>query len=357
MIRILLALALVHGAMCAQAQTQPTNLIPNPVAYSARPGSVCRDKIADLHQKVRISEKVLLRHLEGQKLTDWQLKSAYWLEVGKKGVKIEAADEEGVFYARQTLKMMASLDSSVTCCTILDWPRLRYRGVMLDESRHFQGKNFVMKQLEMMALLKMNRFHFHLVDNPGWRLQIDAYPRLTQFTAWRPQAYFWDWEKNEIGGPFVEEGTPEAYGGYYTKQDIAEILSFAGERHIEVIPEIEMPGHNYETRAAYPELACSLPNGGKDPWELCPGKESTFEFLEKVLLEVFDMFPSQYIHIGGDEARKNNWKLCPDCQARMKAEGLKKVEELQSYMIRRMERFAHEHGKRIRCHSNVLAWH
>ncbi len=347
MIRILLALALVHGAMCAQAQTQPTNLIPNPVAYSARPGSVCRDKIADLHQKVRISEKVLLRHLEGQKLTDWQLKSAYWLEVGKKGVKIEAADEEGVFYARQTLKMMASLDSSVTCCTILDWPRLRYRGVMLDESRHFQGKNFVMKQLEMMALLKMNRFHFHLVDNPGWRLQIDAYPRLTQFTAWRPQAYFWDWEKNEIGGPFVEEGTPEAYGGYYTKQDIAEILSFAGERHIEVIPEIEMPGHNYETRAAYPELACSLPNGGKDPWELCPGKESTFEFLEKVLLEVFDMFPSQYIHIGGDEARKNNWKLCPDCQARMKAEGLKKVEELQSYMIRRMERFAHEHGKRI----------
>ena len=218
---------------------------------------------------------------------------------------------------------------------------------MLDESRHFQGKSFVMKQLEMMALLKMNRFHFHLVDNPGWRVQIDAYPRLTKLTAWRPQAFFWDWEKNEIGGPFVEEGTPGAYGGYYTKQDIADILSFADERHIEVIPEIEMPGHNYETRYAFPELACSLPGGGKDPWELCPGKESTFEFLEKVLLEIFDMFPSQYIHIGGDEARKNNWKLCPDCQARMKAEGLESVEGLQSYMIKRMERFAHEHGKRI----------
>ena len=114
-----------------------------------------------------------------------------------------------------------------------------------------------------------------------------------------------------------------------------------------MIPEIEMPGHNYETRYAFPELACSLPGGGKDPWELCPGKESTFEFLEKVLLEIFDMFPSQYIHIGGDEARKNNWKLCPDCQARMKAEGLESVEGLQSYMIKRMERFAHEHGKRI----------
>ena len=145
----------------------------------------------------------------------------------------------------------------------------------------------------------------------------------------------------------MEEGTPGAYGGYYTKQDIADILAFAGERYIEVIPEIEIPGHNYETRAAYPELACSLPNGGKDPWELCPGKESTYEFLGNVLLEVFGMFPSRYIHIGGDEARKNNWKRCPDCQARMKAEGLESVEELQSYIIKRVERFAHEHGKRI----------
>ena len=331
---ILIAFAFAFGVMNAQAQVQPADLIPAPVEYSARSGCINSKEMACLREKVRISPKALLRLLKGRKLEDWQLKSAYQLELGKKGVKIVAADEEGVFYARQTLRMMAALDSSLTCCTILDWPRFRYRGVMLDESRHFQGKDFVLKQLEMMALLKMNRFHFHLVDNPGWRVQIDAYPRLTNLTAWRPQAFFWDWEKNEIGG-------------YYTKQDIADVLSFAGERHIEVIPEIEMPGHNYETRYAFPELACSLPNGGKDPWELCPGKESTFEFLEKVLLEVFDMFPSKYIHIGGDEARKNNWKICPDCQARMKAEGLEKVEELQSYMIKRMERFAHEHGKRI----------
>ena len=344
---ILISLAFAFGLTNVQAQAQPTDLIPAPAEYSVSPGCISSKEMAGLHEKVRISPKALLRLLKGRKLEDWQLKSAYQLELGKKGVKIVAADEEGVFYARQTLRMMAALDSSLTCCTILDWPRFRYRGVMLDESRHFQGKDFVLKQLEMMALLKMNRFHFHLVDNPGWRVQIHAYPRLTNLTAWRPQAYFWDWEKNEIGGPFVEEGTPGAYGGYYTKQDIADILSFAKERFIEVIPEIEMPGHNYETRYAFPELACSLPGGGKDPWELCPGKESTFEFLEKVLLEVFEMFPSQYIHIGGDEARKNNWKICPDCQARMKAEGLKSAEELQSYMIRRMERFAHEHGKRI----------
>ncbi|MBP5323255.1 MAG: beta-N-acetylhexosaminidase [Bacteroidaceae bacterium] len=345
--KILIVLALVCGAVCTQAQPRPTNLIPTPVEYSVRSGSVRHDDLARLREKVRISRKALLCRLGDRRLTDWQLRSAYWLELGKRRVKIVAADEEGVFYARQTLRMMASLDSSLTCCTILDWPRFRYRGVMLDESRHFQGKQFVLKQLEMMALLKMNRFHFHLVDNPGWRVQIDAYPRLSAATAWRPEAYFWDWEKNEIGGLFVEEGTPGAYGGYYTHQDIADILSFAAERHIEVIPEIEMPGHNYETRAAYPELACSLPDGGKDPWELCPGKETTFRFLENVLLEVFDMFPSQYIHIGGDEARKNNWTLCPDCQARMKAEGLESVEELQSYMISRIERFAHQHGKRI----------
>ena len=200
---ILLALAFVCGLMCVKAQAQ-LNLIPAPVEYSARSGCISSKEMAGLHEKVRISQKTLLRLLKGRKLEDWQLKSAYQLELGKKGVKIVAADEEGVFYARQTLRMMASLNSSVTCCTILDWPRLRYRGVMLDESRHFQGKDFVMKQLEMMALLKINRFHFHLVDNPGWRVQIDSYPKLTRLTAWRPQAYFWDWEKNEIGGPFVE---------------------------------------------------------------------------------------------------------------------------------------------------------
>ena len=328
-------------------QQKTVNMIPEPVELTLRSGSVSLNKLAHLPQKVNISEKRLLDKLNGQKLTDWQLKSAYWMEIGKNKVKIEAADEQGVFYARQSLKMMAALDSTVNCCTILDWPRFQYRGIMLDESRHFQGKAFVLKQLEMMALLKLNRFHFHLVDNPGWRMQIDAYPRLTQYTAWRPVGYFWDWEVNAIGGDFVEEGTPDAYGGYYTKQDIAEILTFAAERHIEVIPEIEMPGHNYESRAAYPELACNLPEGGPSKRELCPGKESTYTFLENVLLEVFEVFPSKYIHIGGDEANKKSWTTCPDCQARMKTEGLKNVNELQSYMIRRMERFANAHGKRI----------
>ena len=342
-------LVLLYG--CGHKQNlspqKPADLIPAPVELTVHSGSVCSNKLTDLPPKVTISEEALRSRLNGQELTDWQLKSAYWMEIGKKKVKIEAADEQGVFYAHQSLKMMAALNSDVACCTILDWPRFQYRGIMLDESRHYQGKTFVLKQLEMMSRLKLNRFHFHLVDNPGWRMQIDAYPRLTQYTAWRPVPYFWDWEVNEIGGDFVAEGTPNAYGGYYTKQDIADILAFAAERHIEVIPEIEMPGHNYETRAAYPELACSLPDGGPSKRELCPGKESTYTFLENVLLEVFDAFPSKYIHIGGDEANKKSWHICPDCQARMKAEGLKDVKELQSYMIRRMERFANNHGKRI----------
>ena len=138
--KTLIVLTLVCGAMSSQAQPQPTNLIPAPAAYSAHSGSISAKNVSSLHEKVSISKKTLLRRLEGRQLADWQLKSAYWLELGKKGVKIVAADEEGVFYARQTLKMMACLDSSLTCCTILDWPRFRYRGVMLDESRHFQGK-------------------------------------------------------------------------------------------------------------------------------------------------------------------------------------------------------------------------
>ena len=158
---MLMALALAFLSKSAQAQSQPTNLIPAPAVYSEQPGTISPNRLEALRQKVRISEKALRRRLEGRELADWQMKSAYWLEVGRKGVKIVAADEEGVFYARQTLKMMASLDSSVACCTILDWPRLRYRGMMLDVSRHFQGMDFVKKQLEMMALLKMNRFHFH----------------------------------------------------------------------------------------------------------------------------------------------------------------------------------------------------
>ena len=344
---VCMALALSYGCKDVQPLSEPADLIPAPVEMTVTPGSISSEGLASLPVKEKISEKALLRHLEGQELTEWQIKSAYWMEITPKCVKIVAADEQGAYYARQSVKMMATINDTVACCTVLDWPRFQHRGFMLDESRHYQGKEFVYKQLEMMALLKLNCFHFHLVDNPGWRLQIDAYPRLTQFTAWRPVEYFWDWEVNETGGDFVEEGTPGAYGGYYTKQDIAEILAFAAERHIEVIPEIEMPGHNYETRAAYPELACSLKDGGTDKWELCPGKEGTYEFLENVLLEVFDLFPNPYIHIGGDEAGKDNWAVCPDCQARMKTEGFTEVEQLQSYMIKRIESFAHEHGKRI----------
>ena len=196
--------------------------------------------------------------------------------------------------------------------------------------------------MDAMALFKLNKMHLHLTDGAGWRLQIDAYPRLTEYAAWRPQRRWYDWWMADRA--YCEQGSPLASGGYYTKDDIRELLQYAAERHIDVIPEIEMPGHSEEVLAAYPELLCSGVQGSSD---FCPGKESTYKFLETVLSEVIELFPSEYIHIGGDEAGKSHWHNCVDCQARMKAEGLASVEELQSYLIHRIEAFVNSKGRKI----------
>ena len=288
---------------------------------------------------IRIGSKKFLSRIKGYGLEDWQVKSAYYLELSPKGLHIEAADYEGFFYAIQSAYMMRFVSPEIQCCRILDWPRFRHRGMMLDVSRNFQPVEFVKRQLDMMALLKMNKFHFHLVDHPGWRIQIDKYPLLTGFSAWRTKDDWEDWIKD--GQRFLDRNDPAARGGFYTKKDIAEIIAYAADRQIEVIPEIEMPGHNYESIAAYPFLSCMDPDGKdhlKGVHELCPGNEQVYEFLENVLTEVFEMFPSKYIHIGGDEAGKGNWAKCPVCQAKMKAEGLGNVEELQSYLVKRMEK-------------------
>lgn len=259
---------------------------------------------------------------------------AYELTVTPKGYKVEANTEQGYFYALQTLKQMQ------TCGTVYDYPRFQYRGFMMDISRHFRDKDFIIKQLEALASLKINQFHMHLTDDAGWRIQIDKYPRLTTHGAWRVGETWQEWQDG--GNKYSYEGAPDASGGYLTKADIREILAAAQRLHINVIPEIEMPGHSRETIYAYPEVGCK--EGSR---ELCPGKEATFELLEGVLEEVIELFPSPYIHIGGDEAGKGDWKLCPDCQARMKAEGLASVEELQSYLIKRIERFINAHGRQL----------
>ena len=271
---------------------------------------------------------------------------SYRLEVRKDGVWITSADDAGAFYAQQTLAQMISEDNGVKevqCCVVNDCPRFSYRGLHFDVSRHFRSLDFLKKQIDAMALYKMNRMHIHLTDAAGWRMEIEAYPKLTSFAAWRPQQKWKDWWYGDR--LYVEEGTEGAYGGYYTKDQMRELVEYARQRHIEVIPEIEMPGHSEEVLAAYPELSCK--GTAYSQGEFCVGNEETFRFLETVLEEVMEVFPSEMIHIGGDEANKAHWKECPKCQQRMQAEGLADVDELQSYLIKRIARFVESKGRRI----------
>ena len=270
---------------------------------------------------------------------------SYELKVDEKGVTIKYSDNAGEFYALQTLKQMTcdGKIKTIACCEISDSPRFPYRGLHFDVSRHFRSIDFLKKQIDAMAMFKMNRMHIHLTDAAGWRMQIDAYPRLTEFGAWRPQETWKEWWNGDR--LYAEEGSEGAYGGYYTKEELRELVEYARERHVEIIPEIEMPGHSEEVLAAYPELSCA-----GEPYrqgEMCIGNEKVFTFIENVLTEVMEVFPSEFIHIGGDEANKEHWKKCPKCQQRMKEEGLAGVDELQSYMIRRVSRFVESKGRRI----------
>ena len=215
---------------------------------------------------------------------------------------------------------------------------------MLDISRNFRDKDFILKQLDAMAAVKMSTLHLHLTDDAGWRIQIDAYPELTRKAAWRVGRNFEEWR--ELGRQYSEEGSPLASGGYLTKADVKEIVEYAAARHIDIIPEIELPGHSGEVLAAYPELACLRHDGGRRiSGDLCPGKDKTFEMFERILDEVIEMFPYEYVHIGGDEASKSGWKECPDCRHRMETEHLKDVDELQSYLVNRITRFLESRGR------------
>lgn len=266
----------------------------------------------------------------------------YRLTVNDKGIDLRASDDAGYFYGEQTLRQLMT-PQGIPHITIDDAPRFSYRGFMLDVSRHFFPKEFVFKLLDGMSHYKLNTLHFHLTDGAGWRIQIDKYPELTRKAAFREKENLTEWGK--AGHRFVSEDTPDAYGGYYTKDDIREILAYAASKHITVIPEVEMPGHSSEVFVAYPELCCAgKPYQGGD---YCIGNEATFTFIENVLTEVIDLFPSEYIHVGGDEATKRHWKTCPKCQARMKKEGLETVEELQSYMIKRVGRFLESKQRKL----------
>lgn len=272
---------------------------------------------------------------------------SYTLSVTPRRIEIRATSGAGLFYGMQTLLQLmqpAGTGSySVASVEIEDTPRFAYRGLMLDVSRHFSTKEFIKKQIDALAYYKINRLHLHLTDAAGWRLEIKKYPLLTDFAAWRTDP---TWKKWWNGGrKYLRYDEPGASGGYYTQDDIREILAYARQHYITVIPEIEMPSHSEEVLAAYPQLSCS-----GEPYknsDFCVGNEETFTFLENVLTEVMELFPSEYIHVGGDEAGKSAWKTCPKCQKRMKDEHLANVDELQSYLIHRIEKFLNNHGRRL----------
>jgi hexosaminidase len=240
-----------------------------------------------------------------------------------------------------------NLTLKVPSCEITDEPRFAYRGMHLDVGRHLFPVEYIKRYIDMIALHKMNTFHWHLTEDQGWRIEIKKYPKLTEVGAFRKETIVGHAGKK----PAVYDGKP--YGGFYTQEDIRDIVAYAKSKFITVIPEIEMPGHSLAALAAYPELSCT---GG--PFEVgtkwgvfdnvyCAGKEETFKFLEDVLTEVIALFPSQYIHIGGDECPKTKWAKCPLCQQRIRQEGLKDEKELQSYFIRRIEKFLISKGKRL----------
>lgn len=279
--------------------------------------------------------------------TDSASSESYQLKVSSSAIQIASKTNTGIFYAFQTLSQLLPVQKGVLnipSVEISDEPKYAWRGMHLDVGRHFFSTAFIKKYIDYLAMYKMNTFHWHLTEDQGWRIEIKKYPKLTEVGAWR--------KGSMIGHYNDQKFDNKRYGGFYTQEEIKEIVGYAKERHITVVPEIEMPGHSQAALAAYPELSCT---GG--PFEVaqkwgvledvyCP-KEETFEFLENVLTEVMQLFPSEYIHIGGDESPKTRWKNCPHCQALIKREGLKDEHELQSYFIKRIEKFINSRGRKI----------
>ena len=275
---------------------------------------------------------------------------AYLLKINNKGILVTASAPNGIFYGIQTIKQLLPVAASekllIPFVDIKDQPRFAWRGLMLDVGRHFYPVSYIKEFLDNMAMYKLNTFHWHLVEDQGWRIEIKKYPKLTEMAHWRDET---------IIGHARESKTYDGigYGGFYTQDQIRAVVQYAAERYITVIPEIEMPGHSCAALAAYPELGCT---GG--PYEVqktwgvfkdvyCAGQEETFEFLQNVLDEVCELFPSTYIHVGGDECPKDSWKKCPKCQKRINEEGLKDEHELQSYLIQRMERYLNGKNRKL----------
>ena len=337
---------------CTKPIVQEVNLIPKPQKVEINEGafslSFNTNLIVDslFYAESDYLKTLLNLELKGKGNTIELLKKEglqeeeFFLNISADNLKIEASTPIGIMRGIQTLRQLLPTKKGVVvtkipCLEIHDFPRFSWRGMLLDCCRHFMDKEFVMRYIDLLAYHKMNVLHWHLTEDQGWRIEIDKYPKLTEIGAWRT-------EKNG-----------EKYGGFYTKEDIKEILAYAKTRHITVVPEIEFPGHSVAAIASYPHLSCTGDsiNVGTE-WGVykdiyCAGNDTVFAFMEDVLTEVIELFPSKYIHIGGDEAPKYRWEHCKKCQQRIKEENLHDEHELQSYFITRIEKFLNENERQL----------
>jgi hexosaminidase len=347
------------------AESTPGNFsLSSPVRIAAPAGDArfrdAAEWLADfLREKAGLSVSLVDRAIDGAIVFDAAKgegpaaagAEGYALVVSPAGIRIRANAAPGAFWAVQTLRQLlppgaergaAPAPLVVPSVTVTDAPRYSWRGSLVDVGRHYLPPAFIKRYIDLLALHKMNVLHWHLTEDQGWRLQITKYPRLTSVGAWR----------TEVGGT--------RYGGFYTQAQVREIVDYARRRQVTIVPEIEMPGHASAALAAYPELSCTgetktVPTTwGVFEDVLCPGKEQTFEFLQNVLDEVMALFPSTVIHIGGDEVPKAHWKACPLCQQRMRAEGLRDENELQSYFIRRIGNYVRSKGREITGWDEIL---
>ena len=378
---ILFALSVCVAARAAN----PTVIIPAPVKAEARAGDFSLQTGSRILADVGLKETANLLAKQLRPATGFPLKiksattkpaaadillttngadaslgaEGYALIVTTNGVVVRAPTAAGVFYGVQSLlqllppeifspKPVSQVAWTIPCVEISDSPRFVWRGFMLDVSRHFFTVAEVKQVLDLMALYKLNTFHWHLVDDQGWRIQIKKYPKLTSVGAWRDGIGFG--LNSNSATAYDKHGR---YGGFYTQAQIKEVVAYAATRHITVVPEIEMPGHSSAALTAYPQFGCpdvkfSVPlKGGVYTGVYCAGNDATFTFLGNVLAEVATLFPGKYLHIGGDEVVKSNWMACAECQARIKTQGLKNEHELQSYFIRQIEKIVNAQGKSL----------
>lgn len=377
--KIYLSLLFLSGQLLLSAGNN-ISIIPKPVSLQRNPGSFIIDtqtsvqldeKQEELKEAARFLANAVAKisafHLQTNQATTKIIalslenlpsigQEGYLLDVTPEKINLRANTKIGIVYGLQSLLQLlppvrtnASLE--IPCLSITDFPRFKWRGMHLDVSRHFFGPEVIKEYIDLMASYKLNVFHWHLVDDQGWRIEIKKYPKLTDIGAWRVDQNHLVWNDRPQAG---KDENP-TYGGYYTQEQIKDIIRYASERNITIVPEIEMPGHVASAIAAYPELSCTqkpqLPLTGGNYTNMssnyCAGNDDVFHFLEDVLTEVIDLFPSKYIHIGGDEVNKDPWKACDRCQARMRKENLKNENELQSYFIARIEKFIISKGRKL----------